>query len=334
MANGNNSESQAIALGFELEHPDVAQTRFRSSQTLLDYEIVFWDPGWILEEYTRDFTSSYQGLPLISQHDSALIVGEVARRKREMIELLKLGGTIVIFLSRPDQIYIHTGEKQYSGTGRNRHTTAFVRHFDLAAALPISVKLVVAQGKQMEFRGSEPFGSFWRKHKDDFTYRAYMEELTGKPQVYIRRTERPVASVVKAEKGSVILLPDLRYDDDEKKQQKREEAITGSLFDLIAALRGETGDYVPPAWAKDYRLPGEDDAGEVLVKAEQSVSRALDRRAKARTNISDVEQHKLLFTGTGPALEAQVRWALRLWPVPLSNLKVIGRTSWCGAMRL
>lgn len=309
MALRSGKSSAAVALGFELDHPDVGSIPFRSSETLLDYDVVFWDPHWILSEYTLDYPSHWQGRPMLSKHDSALVRAETSRRKREMVDLLRVGGTLVVFANVPESVYIYTGGQEFSGTGRNRQTTNFVDSFSFGAAHPIRVALTEAQGSQMEFRGTEPFGAFWREFGADFSYRAFFEKPIGKPQVFVRRTDRAVASVARAEKGWVVYLPDLRSSDSENEQAERDLRVTSGILELIAHLRVGTGDFSLPSWAKQYTLEGELVAEAALSRADRSVERALKKQARARRALAELQQRKLLFTGTGPPLESQVRRA-------------------------
>lgn len=299
-----------LALGFELAHPLVASTSFRSSQTLLDYDVVFWDPAWVLNEYNVAFDSPYQGRRLLDQSDSALVRGDLSRRRREMVDLLKIGGVIVVFLCEPEQFFIYTGEKEHSGTGRNRQTTEIVTSVSLLTAFSLSLSLVGAAGRQMESRRAEPFATFWRAYGREFEYRAYVEDAPGLEQVVIRRSDRVVAATVRAEKGLVLLLPDLVVDDDEATQQNREVAVTQGILDLIRALREGSGRFVLPSWAGRYKLPLEDFVSEAVRKSEKSVERALARQAKARADLTELSQRKLLFAGSGAELESQVHRAL------------------------
>jgi hypothetical protein len=295
----------AVTLGFSLEHPEIASTPFRSTQTLLDYDTVIWDPDWLLEEYSLSSESPFQGLPLLNENDSALIKDEFRRRKREMVDLLSLGGTIIIFLSCTQKIYAYTGKKEHSGSGLSRQTTTIVDYFDLLSAFPVSVKLVEAAGSKMDFRGSEPFGTLWRSQKNSFAYQAYMEQSPGQPQVFVRRTDRPVATVIPVEKGHVVLLPDFEYPEDDDQHGEFEEKLGTDLLEFAAALRGNRA-VTQPEWTKNCQLPDETEAAVAVTKADKAVERALRKRESATRALSELEQRKTLFSGTGLALEEQV----------------------------
>src|SRR4051794_23307758 len=108
------------------------------------------------------------GVPSLGDNESARIREDVRRRKGELVELLKLGKALVIVVPPPQRCYLQTGRKEYSGTGRNRHTTNIIEPMDLGTALPFKVATAKAQGSQIEFRGQDPFGTFWRAHSEGF----------------------------------------------------------------------------------------------------------------------------------------------------------------------
>ena len=50
-------------------------------------------------------------------------------------ELLKQGRNVFVLMGNNDNCYIYTGEKQYSGTGRNARQTNIVREFNAYSLL-------------------------------------------------------------------------------------------------------------------------------------------------------------------------------------------------------
>lgn len=81
------------------------------------------------------------------------------------------------------------------------------------------------------------------------------------------------------------------------------------IVDLVSSLRQGEADYSLPAWAELYRLKGEAEAVARLAKAGESVERARKKQDAARHALAELEERKVLFTGTGPALETQARRA-------------------------
>lgn len=74
----------------------------------------------------------------------------MSRRKNEIIELLKQGSNIFVFLPSEQYLYIRIGKKEYSETGRNRAVTNIVDIFDLLSFLPVDIKTVKATGQKYQ----------------------------------------------------------------------------------------------------------------------------------------------------------------------------------------
>ncbi|UJA20445.1 hypothetical protein HJD18_09665 [Thermoleophilia bacterium SCSIO 60948] len=321
------SARSAVSLGFDLEHPDIVGIDFRSSHSLLDYELVIWDPSHVLSEYRRDYSGTYRGLPLLHEDDSSLVLEELRRRRDEILELLRLGGCVAIFCSAPHRFFRATGEKEFSGTGRNRQTTSIVSDASVAAAFPLEVELIKAEGRRMDFRGDPSFGAFWRKHEGALRYRAYLKEPVGRTQAVIRRTTRAVAAVARVDQGWVALLPDIDYEglsDDAIVKRNRE--VGSGVLEMLRTLRSDAEEFRLPRWTSEYRLAAENDARITLQKREESVKRAVGRRDRVRRELADLEQKKLLFSASGPALEVQVRHVFEGLGFTVEDAEESGRT--------
>lgn len=83
-------------------HPLVAKTSFASSVSLLDYDIVIWNPSPLIEEH--GFTKGPKDVYKIIDSSAALKLSEdISRRKQEMIEALDLGRTFFIIVPNPEK---------------------------------------------------------------------------------------------------------------------------------------------------------------------------------------------------------------------------------------
>src|SRR5688500_6012021 len=94
---------------------------FSSNVSVYDYDVVLWDPASSLEEYLA-YSTVYNGLPSLNETKSAQLRNDTARRRAEFLEFIQLGRVLVVFLPGETGVYIDTGKREYSGTGRNRAT--------------------------------------------------------------------------------------------------------------------------------------------------------------------------------------------------------------------
>src|SRR5260221_13391229 len=128
------TRTPTISLDFRFADARVVSADYGSTITLLDYDLAIWNPASLLNAYTRG-ASDFQGLVSLSEAESFEIKRDVARRREEMIRFLGLGKTLVIVVYSPVTWCVDTGERKYSGTGRNRHTTNIVAKMDTHHAL-------------------------------------------------------------------------------------------------------------------------------------------------------------------------------------------------------
>jgi hypothetical protein len=291
---------------------DVIETiGYRDSQSLLDYEAVIWDPNSLLDEYFADYDNSqYMGAKLLRDSDSAKIYEDLVRRKSEIIEMLKLGRSIVIFTPSPTRFYVATGEKKVAG----RTVTRIVTERNVLEAIPVDgLSTVAAEGSMIGLVAREPYKKFWAAMKDYLRYEAYFEKPVGESLMFIKGTTKPVGAWLPAFNGNILFLPcfvmpeSLAY----KELRKVEDSCISSLLTLIEDLKASSGDFLLPPWSAQYYLPGEKAQDKVIKAVEGQISELIQRRDKKKDETARLQNYKLLFTGTGKALEVVVAGVLR-----------------------
>src|SRR5258706_9174062 len=109
----------AVSLAFEYEHKSVDEIDFTSKTSFLDYDLLIWDPNYLIDEYLRlqglSTNNTYRGYPSLDDDNSTKIINDIGRRTDEINAMLELGRSVVIFMPEPQKFYIATGEKEYSG---------------------------------------------------------------------------------------------------------------------------------------------------------------------------------------------------------------------------
>jgi len=124
-----------LTVGLELASADTQYASFQSKMSLLDWDIVLFKPE--IAEFTR-YADFYQGKPSLSDSSSFQLKECCERWRREIKEAVDTGKTVLIFLSALQEIYIDTGQRSYSGTGRNQKTTRSIQQLssDPRVAVP------------------------------------------------------------------------------------------------------------------------------------------------------------------------------------------------------
>jgi hypothetical protein len=322
---------RVASIGYKFNCSGVQDISFSSNRTLLGQDVVLLDIASLPYSYSLGYGSSrYRGKLSLDDNETTRIVDDISRRRRELKTLLELGGTLVLFLPAPDSWYVDTGQRQHSGTGRNRHTTIMVSEMKLLSVLPFNLRTEAAETRELELRIGEPFATFWRACDYRFQTSAILKEPFGETTLVIKGTESVAGSIARVERGSVIVLPEgLLYpakngeEDEEEDDGQEEEGTDGksephpwdvelldALFDLVRALRSESGDFEQPEWSREYLLPGEEEAAGEVRKASSRLAEAQKELDDAQRLLALREQRKTLLTGTGRALEALVEEAL------------------------
>jgi hypothetical protein len=111
-----------LTVGFELASDGAQYEEFRSKVSLLDWDIVLFRP-LISEFYSYD---TYQGKPSLDDTSSFQLKECCEHWRREIKQAIDAGKTVLVFLPPVQEVYIDTGQRQYSGTGRNQKTTRIV----------------------------------------------------------------------------------------------------------------------------------------------------------------------------------------------------------------
>jgi hypothetical protein len=297
---------KALAIDCFSAARNVTSSVFRSTRSMLDFDVVIWDPSRAISQYEldRDY-AEYRGLPALADDDSARIVADAGRVQQEFRDLLRSGRSLVVLIPPPQTCYVDTGKREYSGTGRGRQTTRVVNEFNALKALPFRLSTAASSGSQIQFRGNEPLATFWRATKDLVEYRAYLTEENGTGFLLVPGTDRIVGAHGRIDKGNVLLLPVLRSE-----KRSTEEQYVDAIRALVDALSRTEGDFRLPDWTDRVLVAGEQAALQGIADFERDLNELSKRVQQARSELSTLRQRKLLFAGSGPALENQVEAAL------------------------
>jgi len=189
---------------------DAVRASFGSDTSVFDFDIVIWDPAGGIRPYSS--YNTYRGLPSLSEDASVRVTGDVKRRKLELTEFWESGRDVIV-IGRPDErAYYDTGERQYSGTGRNRVTTHIVSEVTLQSALPVHVSFQPASGNRVEIVGDGPVQRVLKRYKDHIRYSATLSETPGSTLAKVAGTSKVIAAAIKSPKGGhLVILPSLSF---------------------------------------------------------------------------------------------------------------------------
>ena len=304
---GINTEFESLKFSGFNEVP------FSSTTALFGYNAVIIDTLSISNNYKRDYKATYQNKAMLSTDASCAIVEDYSRIKEQLIELLKEGKNIFVLLGNNESCVIYTGEKQYSGTGKNARCTNIVRDFNTYSFLPIDVSITHVYGEDIEACGNPLYKDFFNKVNETFQYEAYFNKPVGTPLMKAKGSSKIISSVVEYENGKIIFLPHPYYEDDyteNKYWMENGKKYLEGIFELNERLCKSNDDYILPEWANNFLILNEADEQKVLENYIEQRKVLEEKITIQKTKICELLKYKNLITSSGKVLENIVKQVL------------------------
>lgn len=276
-----------ITIGFDIPGYAENYKSYSSSQSLLDADII------IFESNFSDYScyDSYQGKFSYSEDRSFQLKEDTRHWYNEISTALQDGKTVFVFMGKYEEIFVHTGQKQYSGTGRSTRVTNIVAPYNNYEFLPVDISnLIPKEGTELKFGNNPIFSTFWNEFNKQIRYESYIDGKIESPLFFTKTGNKPVGGLFRVGKGSLVLLPPIRYPEKFTKYEKKEAYWTNEavkfgkrlvqvLVDIDNTLRGAVETTPPPEWVKqkEYRIKSETELkrkiGNVSEKAEKLVAK-------------------------------------------------------------
>ena len=191
---------------------ETIRAQFSSDVSVFDFDVVIWDPAGTLKTYLLVYGERYMGLPCLSDDTSVRLMRDVLRRNAEFVEFVDSGRTLIVIGRPPQECYIATGEKQHSGTGRNRETTRIVKPFDVMDAVPLTdFSFSAGSGTRIECVGSGPLVDLVKQYKARVKYSAAVTHPAASPFVRVAGMDRVVGAVYRSTNtlGQIVIMPSM-----------------------------------------------------------------------------------------------------------------------------
>ncbi len=156
------AKKKILSVGGLLAIDDIDYCDFDSDASLLDWDIILFKPS--IDEFVIS-AEAYQGKPSLSDSNSFRLKDRSEHWRREIKDAVEHGKTVVVFLTDLHEVFIDTGKRKYSGTGRNQKITTIVDGYSNYRCIPINYDLVPTKGSAMKVasRGAEVIASYWKE---------------------------------------------------------------------------------------------------------------------------------------------------------------------------
>lgn len=321
------NKKRVVSIGLELAAADVHHENYRSRASLLDWDIVIFKP--VITDFIS-YAKTFQGKPSLSDSDSFRLKECCEHWRREIKQAVEAGKTVVVYLPELQEVFVDTGERSYSGTGRNQRTTRHVTIFGSYSALPVELGPVIATGNSMKLsaRGAEVLASYWAEFEADSHYRVVLTDARVPACVITRTGDKPVGALYrsKSSAGNLLLLPDIEFDQERffrrrsgnvtwtKEAEQFAARLLASLAAIDKALRS-SGEVTPePSWATapKFVLQPESDLRIKVLEVERRLEGVQKEKEAVVDQLRSAGSHRALLYEKGKPLENALIDALRL----------------------
>ena len=316
-----------LTIGFELAS-GATETAFRSKASLLDWDIILFKP--LISEFIGSYDDQYKGKPSLGDASSFQLKEACEHWRREIKQAIDNGKTVIVFMPPIEEVYVDTGQREFSGTGRNQKTVRIVAQYPNYMALPLSMTLVDASGSAMKHaaHGADILAPFWAEFGPVSEYKVLLPEKTDGTCLVTKSGNRPVGAIIRSKDsaGSLVLLPDIDFYPDSFFEEKEDEQIwsteaerfaarlTAAVVALDSALHNSTEIKPEPEWSADpkYALAKEQDLRSKLLEAERQVEEAQKRKEEVLEELKSAGRLRVLLYEKGKQLENGIIEALQL----------------------
>ena len=319
-------KKKIISVGFEI--PDYSEYfyNYNSSQSLLDADIVVFKPDFSCYAVS----GTYRGKLTFDENNSFLIKGATERWKSEISTALNEGKTIFVLMREYGEVYVSTGKKETSGTGKNAKVTSIVDLYNNYKFLPVDIpSLTPKEGFELKLADGHRnlITTFWEEFKEHIKYECYMDGEIQAPLFFTKTGNKPVGGLFRHGKGHLILLPPVNYSEEKFAEWKKnkegrinrswtEEAfdfgrrLVQVLSDIDDALRNEASP--PPAWIDEYKSKSETELTERINLASEDIEELQKKKDAWSDKLQEEKKLKNLLFETGKPLENAVIEALEI----------------------
>src|SRR2546428_6704643 len=183
-----------ITVEFEIPGHLQWHADFSSDRSLLDFDIIVFRPN--ISVYVSG-ADQYQGKPSLKENRAFRLPEQAARWRQELRSAFDHGKTIFVFLSELQEVFLDTGQREYSGTGRNRSETYLVEPYNNYAAIPVSFEEIVnTRGKEIRpAKDLKLLASYWAEFKEFTQYELYFTSKGVVPMLVTKTRGKAVAAL-------------------------------------------------------------------------------------------------------------------------------------------
>jgi hypothetical protein len=322
-----------VSIGYIIPGHDELEIDFRVNNSLMDADIILFSPTLPSYQHSQVNSGYFNGKVAYGDSGSFHLREDMTHWKKELRGALTAGKTVFYLLDEKVDFYLDTGQRSYSGTGRNQKTTVHFTPSDNYEIFPATIGVIhSAQGKEIISTGNPLFKEFFTYFKSYLSYKLYFEKVekgtilfTGKDKNKIIGLHLPI------DNGNLVLLPYIYYDIEEfmeeiqnrdgenegywtKKAIQFGKVLVSNLVKISDGLSEETEKTPMPLWAEDkqYKNSQELIIEERIEERYKQLALVQEEIEGLKLKLHEAQILKRLLYEQGKALEVSVTKALHL----------------------
>lgn len=320
------SKKRIFTVGFVLPGDDFEYIPFDSDQTLLDADIILFEPS-LSYQYGSE---SHNGKTLLSKHDSFETKETLGHWYSEIVSAYSAGKLVIIYLVKPIEIFRYTGDKTFSGTGRSRVTTNIVTEISSYESVPQLNTAVAKSGKHIRIETNATYiKPYWKEFSCYSPYQVHIEGDFTDILLKTHSGNRIVGAACHTKSGTLLFLPPLQYDKEEfdEYDEKTEEEfwtekgltfgakLATTLSNLFDTLHKSNQVTPPPTWAlgSEYRLAAESEYEKQISTLSSKMAKLQEKKSTLASKLLEAGNLRRLLYEQGKPLEEALLEALTLF---------------------
>jgi vacuolar-type H+-ATPase subunit D/Vma8 len=300
---------------------------YLSGESLLDYDIVLFNPGFPLQE-RKHFTG---GGSCISLESTKELKAAISHWNGEISEALKAGKTIFFILN---QYLTDDGTTGYTtgARGIRNWSTFSINNYEV---LPVKVSVRNAKGKQLKVVDIR-FKGLYDAIRDIAEFKVvFTSEISSK--VFTTKDESNVVSAVakmQNASGHLVFLPYFDFmeltehddvlEEDEwtKEAVQKSKRVVGQLIELDKILQSQSKETPRPEWFDAIRVPKKvTEIDEVIRKYDNQIESIIKLKEKEAASKKDLLTFSALLYENGKPLELAIEKSLKLLGYEVENFQ-------------
>ncbi len=323
------AKKNVVSVGMEIPGADLKRITLKSKSSLLDYDVIIFDLA--IDDFYGYGYEHFEGKPCLDDTNSFRLKEHIEHWRREILEALKAGKNVFLYLNEKKEVFAATGEKSHSGTGRNRQTT---RHVELKSnylMIPGGIDTTNTNGSSMVLSGkNNELAPYWKELSPYSEFRVLLEGKGLKSIVQTKSGAKIVGAKrrYKNAEGILFLLPYISFSDGKYTYENEEDGkeywsdeavilgkkIVSNICALDKSIRSSGEVSAIPDWVSQdkYLLPKEEKIRDKLISVESKIEKLQQQKEKHEQDIADESVLKRLIYENGKPLEAAVHQALEI----------------------